>query len=405
MSARKKKRKLKKIIWFILFIGIIAGAIYFGPKFLKQKPAKQKPTTPAVEEPKEQVYKLSLIAAGDALLHNAVNYSAENTDGTYDFNSQFDLIRDIIGEYDLAFYNQEALIGGNSLGIQSYPRFNAPEEYGRAAIAAGFNIVSLANNHSMDMGEKGAIGSYNYWKESGIMFNGHAISEETRTEYMIGEKNNITYGFLAYTTSTNGLPVPSGKSYLVNTYNQEKVDADINAIRDKVDVLIVSMHWGVEYTLTPPQEEKNIAQHLSDMNVDIVIGNHAHCIQPIVRIGDTVVFYALGNLISNQGILENKYGKKVSIGALGTVDITKTIAVDGTTTIDFGDVGADLIYTYTSTPGTSLSRDRVYLIVPFSKMEEKYLNNYETVYNDFKGVLQKLDSSIKVVDLKSRLAN
>lgn len=415
------KRKLKKksllfiIITFILGIGIILAAtnLLDNPKI--PVPGKSEPV---VEEPKDKVYTAKFLAGGDALIHKPVRNSGKQADGTWNYTSQFDMIRDILAEYDIKFYNQESLISGND---EYYPTggglyFNTPKAYGDAAVEAGFNLISLANNHSMDVGTNGALGSVNYWKtKEGIIFDGMTDSEEMRNDYtrLIGEANGITYGFLAYTTSTNGNPVPKNKPFLVNTYNEEKVKQDIAALRDKVDVLIVSMHWGIEYILEPNAEEKKIANFLAEQKVDIVIGNHAHCIQPIEKIGDTVVFYALGNLISNQGYLTatkpGQYGQKVTIGALGTLTITKTIRPDGESKIEIGDIGAELIYTHSAGPAKG-----PYKIIPFSKIEAKHLtiltseykktNGLEKLYNDYKSVLTKYDDTINVVELQSKIA-
>lgn len=418
MSKRIRKVKKTGILKILFFLIVIGMSIYFVPKFLEKdnipKAIKHKPV---IEEKKDEVYKIKLLAAGDALIHKPVRASGKQTDGTWNFSHQFDLVRDIISEYDLAFYNQESVISGND---DYYPTggglyFNTPKAYGDAAVEAGFNLVSLANNHSMDVGTNGVLGSVNYWKsKEGIIFDGMTDSEEMKMDYtrLIGETNNISYAFLAYTTSTNGNAVPSSKKYLVNTYSEEKVKQDIAAVRDKVDIVIVSMHWGIEYILEPNKEEKQIANFLANEGVDIVIGNHAHCIQPIEKINNTVVFYALGNMMSNQGYLTAKnpgqYGQKVTIGAFGTLDITKTITKDGETKIELDNIGAELLYTHSKAPATG-----PYKIVPFSKMTNDYLtiatseyrNNPEKLYNDYKAVLTKYDNTIKVVDYQSRLAN
>ncbi len=419
MSGKRiRKLKIKRILLLILLISILIGGIISVPKLLnKPRSNNEEKTNPVVEEPKDRVYTAKFLAAGDALIHKPVRNSGKQSDGTWNYTSQFDLIRDILADYDIKFYNQESVISGND---DYYPTggglyFNTPKAYGDAAVDAGFNLVSLANNHSMDVGSNGVLGSVAYWNtKDNIIFDGMTDSEEMKNDYtrLIGEVNGITYGFLAYTTSTNGNPVPKNKSYLVNTYNEEKVKNDIANLRDKVDVLIVSMHWGIEYILEPNAEEKKIANFLAEQDVDIVIGNHAHCIQPIERIGDTVVFYALGNLISNQGYLTatkpGQYGQKVTIGALGTLTITKTVTPEGETTIELGDVGAELIYTHSAGPAKG-----PYKIVPFSKMEDKYLtiltsqykgeNGLQKLYDDYKDVLTKYDDAVQIVELQSKL--
>ena len=272
-SKLKVKKKFKIIISILLMLSILLiGGTIVLPKILDKPISKpEEITNPVIEEPKDKVYTAKLLAAGDALIHKPVRNSGKQSDGTWNYTSQFDLIRDILSEYDIKFYNQESLISGND---EYYPTggglyFNTPKAYGDAAVEAGFNLISLANNHSMDVGKNGALGSVEYWKtKENIIFDGMTDSEEMRNDYarLIGEANGITYGFLAYTTSTNGNPVPKDKPYLVNTYNEEKVKNDIAALRDQVDVLIVSMHWGIEYILEPNEQEKKIANFLSDFD-------------------------------------------------------------------------------------------------------------------------------------------
>ena len=175
-------------------------------------------------------------------------------------------------------------------------------------------MVSLANNHSYDRGEKAVINSVNFWNsQDDVMTNGMALSDDERTNYQIMTKNGISYAMLSYTYVLNGFKLPNGKDYLVNVYSDELVKKDIEAIRDKVDVLIVAMHWGVEYTHNPTNTQKTQAKYLASLGVDVIIGNHPHCIQPVEWIDNTLVIYSLGNLISNQVILVPKYGQKVLI--------------------------------------------------------------------------------------------
>jgi len=392
MSKRKSKRRIKVFFFLLLVLIGIAGFGYYKYSLKNtDQPTKGKEE---MEEEKVKTYKLSLAATGDALLHKAVINDGKQSDGTFDFSHQLTFIKEKLKNYDLAYYNQETPFGGDDKAFVGYPLFNSPTAYGDAMMDAGFNMVSLATNHTLDQGSNGVINFYNYWKDKDVMYHGIADSEETRNEYIIKEKNNITYSMLSYTTSTNGIPVPNGKDYLVNVYSEEKAKKDIEYLRDKVDILIVAMHWGVEYTHTPTNEELEIAQFLADQNVDIVLGAHPHCIQPIDIIDDTVVYYSLGNFISNQGDIVNKYGMKVIIGMLGTLDIVKT--VDGeNTTVEINNVGADLLYTYNK-------NNKNYQVIPFSMMKDNtYLNNYESVYTDFKNISTKLNESVIIAPLGS----
>ena len=159
------------------------------------------------------------------------------------------------------------------------------------------------------------------------------------------------------------------------------------------------MHWGTEYLQDATTTQREQAKFLADNGVDIVLGTHSHCIEPWEWIDDTVVFYSFGNFISNQMGAEQANVRKVGvIGMFATLDITKTVDTEkNTTEIKVDNIGADLNFTYRYYNKDIGKND--YLVIPFSKMESKYLNNYEDVYNEFSEVLKKYDDSIKIEPL------
>ena len=407
--ARSRKKRLKKKALFTLILVLVIGiGAYFGIKQIFNNDIQNNNTNNnnnnngsnvSKEEPQDEVYELSMIATGDALIHNAVFFSYEQGyrgSGIYNFDGALDYVRDIVKKYDIAYYNQETPFAGGE--ADGYPMFSTPSEFGDAMIKAGFNMISTATNHTIDKGENGILNFYNYLKEqNGIVFNGISDSEEHRTSYSIGEKNNISYAMLSYTTSTNGLSVPSGKSYLVNVYNEEQVKEDIEAIRDKVDVLIVAMHWGVEYASTPNDNQEEIAEYLASLDVDIILGAHPHVLQPITWIDDTLVMYSLGNFISNQYGTDD-YNKLV--GFMATLDITKTVTPDGDVTIDIDNLGGELIFTkYNGNPITTANHDG-HVVIPFSIMtDDTYLSDYERIYGKYTGILESMGTDLNITPL------
>lgn len=403
--ARRKKLKKKVIFSCILLLVIICTAGVFAFQYFREN-NRGKENIEEIngsndninvnEEPKDEIYKLSMLATGDALIHNAIYWEYENDDGTYNFDGALDYVRDIVKKYDVAYYNQETPFGGGT--PSGYPRFSTPTEFGDAMLKAGFNMVSLATNHTLDKGETGIINFYNYFKDKdGIVYNGIADSKDSRNNFIIGEKNNITYTMLSYTTSTNGLPVPAGKDYLVNVYDKEQVKKDIEAVRDKVDVLFVAMHWGVEYATNPNDSQKEIAQYLADLGVDVIIGCHPHVLQPITWIDDTLVIYSLGNFISNQYGTDD-YNKLV--GFMATFDITKTVTPDGKNEIVIDNLGGELTFTkYNGNPITTSNHDG-HVVIPFSKMSDnRYLSDYQRIYKKYKGVLENMGTELNITPL------
>ena len=165
------------------------------------------------------------------------------------------------------------------------------------------------------------------------------------------------------------------------------------------------MHWGNEYQQNASETQRNQAKFLAENGVDIILGTHSHCIQPWEMIDDTVVFYSFGNFISNQMGAEQALVRKVGvIGMFATLDIIKTVDTEkDTTTIEIKNIGADLNYTYRFYNKNIKKND--YLVIPFSKMEEKYLSNYESIYEEFSNVLKKYDNSIKIAPLPNTTTN
>ncbi len=382
-----KKRKIRTI-WIVAFLVLLLGtlSVYFVESFRTTEPQNPTPTptepTP-VEDPRKE-YDVSLVMVGDALYHSGVYKDGLQSDGTYNFDSQLADVTPIIKNYDLAYYNQETILGGTELGLSNYPRFNSPQEVGDAFLKTGFNLVSLATNHTMDRGETAILNSVSYWREKeNVMTAGSYDSFEDRARSHIGEKNGITYAFLSYTYGTNGIPVPNGKEYLVNLFDKETVQKDIEEVRDKVDIVMVAMHWGVEYTHTPTKEQRDQAQFLADLGVDIIIGSHPHVIEPIEHIGKTVVIYSLGNFISGQDGLMKR------IGLLASLDIHKVVEND-TTTISIDNVRGDLLYTYHN------GGYRKFRVIPFYKLTNDLLPNYKSIQEEYEAILNKNDDTIKV---------
>lgn len=381
-----KKKKLKTWVKLSIFILILLGGTLILTNLNNNdnniaKLSTTTKTTITTTTKKEESNELSMVMVGDCLIHRFVYTDANNNDGTYSFSKMFTEVEDLIKGHDLAYYNQESNIGGKALGLSAYPRFNSPEEIGNDMVNLGFNLVSLANNHTMDKGEKGVINSVNFWKtKPGVYYTGQALSYEDReSNIKILEKNGIKYAFFAYTTVTNGLLPPSGKDYLTNIYSEEKVKQDLEKVKGKVDLIIVSMHWGEEYTTYPNTSQKTIAKFLASEGVNLVIGNHAHSIQPVEMIDNTLVFYALGNFIAAQDT------KDKQTGAIAYVNIKK----DENGNISFSDIKADLIYTY-------FSGSRNFKVYPYTKLNNSLLNNYQTYYNKYKSVLTRYTDIIEV---------
>ena len=370
-----------------MIIAILGLGIYLFTQNKEEPREEKKETVEVKKEPEVKTSKLSLVMVGDALLHSSV-YKDGFKDGVYNFTSQLEYIKPIIQDYDLAFYNQESILGGTELGLSDYPTFNSPWEFGDAMVDAGFNMVSLANNHTMDRGEKAILNSCEYWKNKDVLASGSYCSKEDSETVQIREKNGIKYTLLAYTYGTNGISVPQGKDYLVNLYSDEKAKSDIKKVRDKVDLLMVSMHWGTEYRTEPTEEQKRQAEYLSSLGVDIIIGTHPHVIQPITYIDDTLVIYSLGNFISAQST-NNDYNTMVEL--MTSIDVIKE-EKDGEVTIKLENLNNELLFNYYKKG----SRWTDFKVIPFSQMNSSYNSDYQRLYNKYSAVVKMYNANIPI---------
>ena len=350
-----KKRRVKKAPIFILIliiIVIVIGIIFVfnhdGKDIIKKINKVKNKTTEKTK--KDTTKRMSLVAVGDCLIHGAVYMDARTGSNSYDFSGMIELVGPEIEKYDLRYYNQETIIGGKALGVSHYPRFNSPEEIGDNMVDLGFNLISLVNNHALDKDEVGILNSNEYWKTKDVITAGTYSSQEERDDIKVYEKNGVKYAFLAYTTTTNGLSVPKGKEYLVNVYSDNQAKEDIDKIKDKVDMIIVSMHWGEEYIFEPTESQKEIAKYLSSLGVNLIIGSHPHVVEPVGYVNDTLVIYSLGNFLSGQ----RPMGIDKTIGLMVGMDI-----VVKNKKVTFENIEKSLLYTYSTTSDTN------YKVYPF----------------------------------------
>lgn len=375
------RRRIKRKVWLILLLFVLLFVLvilFFRFNGSSKKVDDPKPKVEKKEEVKvPKIYEAKVFMIGDALIHSGVYLDALQSDGSYDFRPMLQYIKPIVSKYDLKYYNQETILGGRELGYSNYPRFNSPDEVGDAFIDAGFNLVSLATNHTMDKGEAGVINSVNYWKsKENVVSSGQWSSFEDRDQVRIYDINGISYAFFSYTTWTNGLETPVGKEYLNNVYSPEKAANDIAKVRDLADVIIVAMHWGTEYSLNVSQQQIEIANYLSSLGVNLIIGAHPHVVEPVEYINDgkTFVIYSLGNFISAQVGIERLTGLMME------VTIKKTVDIDDSVTISIEEPKADLTYTHTD----NYKNFRVY---PYSKLDNVLLPNYMSYYEYYKGIV------------------
>ncbi|KGX86110.1 CapA family protein [Pontibacillus litoralis] len=304
----------------------------------------------------------TLSAIGDILIHDSLYKDARTANG-YDFKPMFAPVKPYLNKADITFANSESMIGGSEIGLSSYPSFNSPYEVGDALADAGVDVVSMANNHTLDRGEQAIENALTYWDKLGIEHAGSYLSEEEQKEITTITKNNITFSFLAYTYGTNGIPVPDGKEYLVNLMDRSLMEEDIEKARKVSDVVVVSLHFGDEYVRFPDEKQQDVARFAANNGADIILGHHTHVLQPpewIETEDDRKAFvvYSLGNFISGQ----DKHHRR--IGGVMNIEVVKQTDAKGSS-IELQN--SSFVPTY-----TKYTNFRNYEVVPLKQYNETY---------------------------------
>ncbi len=264
-----------------------------------------------VEEVIPEDITINMTVAGDILCHNTNfwdAYVAELDD--YDFSYSFEDIKKYFDNADVAIGVLETNFAGRDIGYTNYPLFNSPEHLATDLKELGFDILGTANNHCLDKGFSGMVSTLEELDKVGIDHMGTYATEEDSKEYLIKDVKGIKMAFLTYTYGTNGIPIPTGKEFSVNITDKEKILADLeNVKKENVDVICVNMHWGDEYSLKPNSNQKDLADFLFENGVDLILGSHTHCLEPMEKrtitmedgtTKDGFIIYSLGNFMSGQ---------------------------------------------------------------------------------------------------------
>jgi poly-gamma-glutamate capsule biosynthesis protein CapA/YwtB (metallophosphatase superfamily) len=262
----------------------------------------QTPTTtpPAPEAPEPRAVRLTIGVSGDLLPHLPIVARARAHAGGrgYDFRPMLRPIRRWVRRNDLAFCHVETpLTPAPPVG---YPRFNSPPALARAIRSTGFDACSTASNHSVDRGQAGIEATRRALTRAKVRHTGMFASPRQRRRLLILRARGVRVALLAYTQMTNGLRVPHPWS--VNLASAPRILRDARrARRAGARVVIVNLHWGTEFQHAPDAFQTTLARRLSRSRaITAVVGQHAHVVQPIRRVGRLWVVYGEGNLLSNQ---------------------------------------------------------------------------------------------------------
>lgn len=312
------------LVAVIALIAFSVNALLKGSNKDTDKPSDNKDSSSAVSSEAVPETYATVISTGDIMVHSTQLTGAKTSSGEYDFSAFFKEASPYFKAADLAVANLEVTFGGTESGQYSgYPVFNTPDSLADTIKASGLNFLITANNHAYDTGLYGLKRTAQVLKQRGIEFIG---TRETTDDpaYAVKEINGIKIGFANFTYETSGKT--AGRKYLngaiiaeeandlINSFSYDRIDAFYADAADVInqmksvgaDYIVFYMHWGNEYKTSPDTWQKTIAQKLSNLGVNMIIGSHPHVIEPVelIRSEDgestTVCIYSMGNCVSNQ---------------------------------------------------------------------------------------------------------
>ncbi|MBQ7118055.1 MAG: CapA family protein [Clostridia bacterium] len=367
MPSKKQKRKNPKALPTV-FLAVLCAVMVCSVAFvLILSTGKIEGTTPVptvtseatTEAVPQGPYKVSTVtvgSAGDVLLHIPILNSHKKSDGTYNFDRIFTYISSQIKDCDYFVANLETTLAGTENGRKytGFPCFNSPDAILSSLKKAGVDCLLTANNHTYDTGAHGVKRTLEKVKESGFDSVGTRQAEADK-KYLVKEVKGIKLGIACYTYETenangkalNGILVGKETAKLINSFDYtkigsfyEEIGTDLTNMKaEGAEVTVVYLHWGNEYQLTPDSHQKEIAQKLCDMGVDVIVGGHPHVVQPVDLITSsdgahkTVCVYSVGNMVSNQR--RNLMGLKTGHTEDGLIfKVTLSKYSDGTVTVD-----------------------------------------------------------------------
>ena len=279
------------------------------------------PTTTEPPQPETVIATATISSQGDLLMHSPVFNSAKQSDGSYNFESIFRYSVDLVSSMDYAVANLETTFGGPTRPHVGNQSFCCPDELAADAVEAGYDMFLTANNHSGDTTGEGLIRTLEISREAGLATLGSQMPGEKR--YSIVEINGIKIGMVAYTWAFKD----NGGSFSLNGLNPIKDEGQMNfftkanpsKLYNEVEPMIAEMeaegaeatmifiHWGEEYQIRENTAQQKMAQKLCDLGFDVIVGGHAHVVQPVALLESTVdpshktvCIYSLGNAVSNQ---------------------------------------------------------------------------------------------------------
>ncbi|MCA0984795.1 CapA family protein [Halobacillus yeomjeoni] len=354
------RQKLTLIGFFIIFF--ISGCDLSITDHAKDPGKLHASSSVNVKDKKQRHFnkEITISAIGDILIHSRVYRDAKTEDG-YEFFPMMDEVQSQLSSSTITIANQETMIGGVELGLSGYPQFNSPTSIGDTLKELGVDVVTLANNHTLDRGLEAIDRSIKYWDKIGMKHTGAYTNKEASEKILTYHtEEGISVAILSYTYGTNGIPSPDGKNYVVNRINYQKMASDIEKAKKQADSVLLNLHAGKEYQPYPSDYQKQLARFGADHGVDAVIGHHPHVLQPLEWVegkngNNTLVIYSLGNFFSGQNPFQTRIGGILTFSLKTTNDDADPI-VAANPTFEITFVKSDGEHRYEVVPMHKISR-------------------------------------------------
>ncbi len=346
---------------------------------------------------KDEKTTLSIAATGDIMFHTTQlrgAYSSQNK--TYDFKNVFSKVKKHIEAVDIALANFETVTAGSEYRYTGFPTFNSPYSTVEALKHAGFDILSTANNHSIDKGKKGIVRTIDNINKYGLKNVG--TYKQKDKDILIENINDINIAFLSYTYGCNGLEsrlTEDELSFMVNLIDEEKIKNEIKKAEEESDAVLVFMHWGNEYQRKPSKFQKDLAMKMIEWGADIILGSHPHVIQESEIVNhegeDKFIIYSMGNFISNQRRETLSFKNRIYTedGIIVKIIIEKNITKDKTVIKDVNYVPtwvhryrSEGRYKYEILPVDEYLQDEEMQLTQevMAKLEQSYHNTMDLMY-------------------------
>lgn len=406
-TKKKKENSNNKLILFSLFAVLILAVIFVIIVFNSKKSnfnietsntsiSNDSSISSDNSSTKNPDITFTMTAIGDVMCHNTQYWDAYNKDtGTYDFSYVFDNISNYTKNSDITVGSLETSFAGEERGYSNYPVFNSPDNLAYSLRDIGVDVLSTAGNHCLDMGFSGLSRTIDVLNNANISHLGTYKTQEDRDSILFKNVKGVKIAFINYTYGTNGIPIPSDKTFCVNLIDKDLIKKDIDSAKSQnADLIVACMHWGTEYKTSANSEQIELADFLFQNGVDVILGNHPHVLEQMEKrtvtlpdgsTKDGFVIYALGNFICDQ----NAENTRNSI----ILNLTITKHSDGKISID--EYNYVPIYMYKN---SSLAKKMKLLDI------EKTIKNYDdgtdtsiglNTYNYLKKQLEKIKKIVE----------